>query len=76
MCRYCEQKRKLDQDNTYFDFDNQIEIASGGWTSLYIGVNKENKIVLRACGDGLTDDCVINYCPFCGRKLNLEEKDE
>lgn len=70
MCKYCEQKLRLEEDGYYEKFDNQIEITKGGWTSVYIGIDKNERLVLRACGDDFTDDCLINFCPFCGRKLN------
>jgi hypothetical protein len=74
MCKYCEQKAVIDQYN-YFDlYDNSIKLVDGGWTSLYIGVNAENKIVLRACGDNYTDDFIINFCPICGRDLRIKEE--
>lgn len=70
MCKYCEQKLNFDDYDYYDNFANQIEIAEGGWTGLYIGIDKNKNIVLRACGDAYTDDCIINFCPFCGRKVN------
>lgn len=79
MCKYCEQKLNLTDDGCskyYENYENQIQIADGGWTSLYIGVNQDGKIVLRACGDNYTNDCEINYCPFCGRKLKGEKNEK
>jgi hypothetical protein len=75
MCKYCEQKAVIEYDN-YFDLDdNSIELVNGGWTTLYIGVNAENKIVLRACGaKTVTDDFIINFCPICGRDLRINEE--
>lgn len=74
MCKYCEQKAIVDEYN-YFDlYDNSIELVEGGWTGLYIGVNAENKIVLRASGDNFTDDFIINFCPICGRDLRTKEE--
>jgi len=79
MCKYCEQKAVIEYDN-YFDsisaiYDNSIELVNGGWTTLYIGVNAENEIVLRACGDDFTDDFIINFCPICGRDLRITEEE-
>ena len=72
MCKYCEQKAVIEKDN-YFDlYDNSIELVKGGWTTLYIGVNAENKIVLRARGKTFTDDFIINFCPICGRDLRVK----
>lgn len=69
MCKYCEQKY-----NKRSSCDNEILLADGGWTVLLMAVNSQNKIVLRACGDDYTDDVIINYCPFCGKRINKEEK--
>jgi hypothetical protein len=75
MCKYCEQKAVIEYDIDYFDlYVNSIELVKGGWTTLYIGVNAENKIVLRACGDNYTDDFIINFCPICGRDLRAKEE--
>ena len=74
MCKYCEQKAVIDDDN-YFDLDeNSIELVKGGLTTVYIGVNIENKIVLRASGKSFTDDFIINFCPICGRDLRTKEE--
>ena len=68
QCRFCHQE--LVHDNGYYnEFDNQIELASGGWTALYIGVNEIGEVVMRACGDSFTRDYFPKYCPECGRKL-------
>lgn len=74
MCKYCEQKAVIDYDNYFGLYDNSIELVKGGWTTLYIGVNAENKIVLRACGTSVTDDFIINFCPICGRDLRINEE--
>ena len=72
-CKYCHQTVVID-DNGYFDkFENQIELATGGWTALSIGVDVTGCTVMRACGDGFTDDYKPKYCPECGRKLVGEE---
>lgn len=70
MCKYCEQKyAPLNKGYGDDRYKNQIELVNGGWTSLYIGVNSNNKIVMRACGDDYTNDYYPKYCPECGRKL-------
>lgn len=74
MCKYCEQKAVFENDD-YFDlYDNSIKLVNGEWTTLYIGVNAENKIVLRASGEDYTDDFIINFCPICGRDLRIKEE--
>ena len=73
MCKFCECKyctQEYTESETTTKSQNQIEIASSPWTGLFIGVNEQGKTVLRACGTDYTDDCIINYCPFCGRKLD------
>ena len=72
MCKYCEQKAVIECDNFFEVHDNSIELVKGGWTTLYIGVNAENKIVLRASGKTFTDDFIINFCPICGRDLRIK----
>lgn len=75
MCKYCEQKPSFLEYDRYKDYqehESEMVLATGNWTALYIGADKNGQIVLRAQGDGYTDDCVINYCPFCGRKLKEE----
>ena len=70
MCMFCEQKYNKPRTSFGGWIDNEIKIAGGGWTALFIAVNSHNQIVLRACGDDYTDDVLINYCPFCGAELN------
>lgn len=75
MCKYCEQKAVIECDNFFEVHENSIELVNSGWTTLYMGVNAENKIVLRACGaKTVTDDFIINFCPICGRDLRIKEE--
>lgn len=67
MCKFCE--REYDNTYDYGYIRNQTELVSGGWTTLYIGINSDNRIVMRACGDDYTDDYYPKYCPECGRGL-------
>ena len=67
-CRFCHQKLVLD-NGEYYEWNNEIEIVSGGWTTLYIGVDICGDTVMRACGDGRTRDYYPKYCPECGRSL-------
>ena len=68
-CKFCHQELVL-KDGCYYEFYNQILLASGGWTALYIGVNKTGETVMRASGEDLTDNYYPKYCPECGRKLS------
>lgn len=46
-----------------------MELASGGWTSLYIGIDPNGRTIMRACGDDYTDNYYPKFCPECGRDL-------
>ena len=72
-CKFCHQKPMFYGDNWFDKYESEIELASGGWTGLYIGVNAKGRTVMRACGDDYTDDYLPNYCPECGRKLTEVE---
>lgn len=69
-CAYCHQELVLCRNGYYYEFDNQIELAAGGRTCLYIGVDVDGNTVMRACGDDYTSDYHPKYCPECGRRLN------
>lgn len=69
QCLYCHQKLVLYDDETYFEHENQIELARGGWTGMFIGINAQGDVIMRACGDDYTDDYHPKYCPKCGRRL-------
>ena len=76
MCEYCNQKFVKKKKNEQFNkYDNQVHLVSGGWTSVLMGLNEQGEFVLRGCGEDYTDDIVINYCPFCGRKLTKDKKE-
>lgn len=69
QCKYCHQKPVFDCDGGFWECDNEIVLLSGGWASLYMGVNRNGEVVIRACGDDYADDYLPKYCPECGRKL-------
>ena len=71
-CKYCHQEPVL-LDGDYYNHENQIVIATGPWTVLCIGVDKDGNTVMRACCDDYTDDYYPKYCPECGRKLRKEQ---
>lgn len=73
-CKFCGQTLTIN-DGFYDEMDNQIRIAEGCWTEMYIGVNRSGKVVIRACGADYTEDYIPKYCPECGRKLR-DDKDE
>lgn len=74
-CEFCGQKPVIDGGGYYDSFASQKLLASGGWTSLYIGANSNGDIVMRACGDDYTDDWLPTFCPCCGRKLKEAKND-
>lgn len=75
-CKFCHQTPTFSESliDSWFDkYESQIELASGGWTVMYIGVNEGGDVVMRACGDDYTDDYFPKYCPECGRMLRSRE---
>ena len=54
-CPFCHQKLKLSRHSFYSNSDNEMELASGGWTCLYIGLDPNGRTVMRACGDDYTN---------------------
>ena len=71
MCKYCERKSVLHKGWCIYDTyaDNQEEIATGDYTTLYIAVDNDGRICMRACGDDYTDNYYPKFCPECGAKL-------
>lgn len=67
-CKFCGQNPVIGKYG-YLNTDNEIELASGGYAVMYIGVNENGQIVMRACGEDYTDDYFPKYCPECGRDL-------
>lgn len=68
MCKYCSMKPKL-YDTWYCYYESGIELAEGGWTSLYIGADDEGRVAMWGCGDGETNFYYPKFCPECGRRL-------
>ena len=68
-CPFCHQKLKLSRQSFYSNSDNEMELASGGWTCLYIGLDPNGRTVMRACGDDYTNNYYPKFCPECGRDL-------
>ena len=68
-CKFCNMTPTIDKDWGYDNWDNEISIARGSYTKLYIGVDEKGKVCIRACGDDYTDNYYPKYCPECGRKL-------
>lgn len=72
-CKFCSMTPTI-EDWGYNNWDNEIQLAIGGWTALYIGVDEVGKICMRASGDDYTDNYYPKYCPECGRKLIESEE--
>ena len=68
-CKYCSRKPETSFNGYFYDGDNEEQVASGAWTSMYIGVDERGRLRLTACGDGRAD-YFPKYCPECGRKLD------
>lgn len=63
-CKYCDMKPKSRLDcctgrrEFTGEWDNEIKIADGDWTTMYFGVEANGRIRLTAVGDGRA-----NYYP-------------
>lgn len=68
-CRYCNRKPEFDKSGSFYEWDNEEEIAQGPWTLMYAGVDEKGRMILTASGDGRAV-YYPKYCPECGRKLN------
>lgn len=68
-CEFCLQKPYIGSGGWFVEDENQIMIAKGNWCWMFIGVDKDGEIVMRACGDDYTKDYHPKYCPECGRRL-------
>lgn len=73
-CKFCNMTLSIDKVWGYNKYENDIQLARGGWTVLYIGVDEFGKTCMRACGDDYTNDYYPKYCPECGRKLIESEE--
>lgn len=72
MCKYCNQKKWGKKEKTcYSDYEHRITLDDGGWTGLYMGIDKNDYYYLSAVGEDEAR-CIINYCPMCGRQLKKE----
>lgn len=68
-CGYCNQRKWSKEEKTRdFDSDHRMTLDDGGWTGLYIGIDKDDNFYLSAIGDDEAR-CIISYCPMCGRQL-------
>ena len=67
-CRYCQQKPRFERDGGFYEWDNEIAVAEGGWTAMYIGVDADGAVRLTASGDDRAD-YYPKYCPECGRRI-------
>lgn len=68
MCKYCSRKPFFDRSGSFYDWDNEEEIATGPWTTMHIGVDMRGRLRLTALGDGRAD-YFPKYCPEFGRKI-------
>ena len=81
MCKYCERKPVLDPGLDFYGHDwmrydktkNQEQIAGFGHTVMYMAVDEEGRLCIRAEGEDYTDDYYPKFCPECG--ADLRDKD-
>ena len=72
-CEYCDIKNYQEEYSGNGIFVNRISEGIGSYTFLTMEYCKyDNTWSLVATGDDC-DWVKINYCPFCGRKLNDKE---
>ena len=62
MCRYCETR----------ETGYRGEIGRNTEKNAIYAINKNNELVVNIKGE--QSNILINYCPFCGRKLMEEER--
>lgn len=62
MCKYCQPRKEITP------WDN-IRLAFGDYTSLYLRPTLNGRLVLVAYGEGEAK-YYPKYCPECGRKLD------
>lgn len=67
-CIYCHRKPKFFPDGFFCVSDNEVILESGGWTALYMGVDRHGRVKITASGDDRVD-YYPKFCPECGRKL-------
>lgn len=73
-CKFCSQTPVF-LDGEYYDrYRSSKEFVNSGYEAAYIAANEEGTIVMYVCGDGISDDYPLNYCPECGRYLGEEKK--
>lgn len=69
-CKICGFKPKFYIDGMYNLYESCFDLATGGWTELRAGKDKDGKVIMYGQGDGETNFYYPKYCPECGRKLH------
>lgn len=73
MCEYCEKLKLIDlpeADEGESSFSAHIDHRGSYGLKSYHVLNVSHLLDLGYCGDKYFEaDLLINYCPFCGRKL-------
>lgn len=69
-CKICGLKPQFYSDGTYNRYDSAVELTFGGWTSVYVAKDENDKVYIYGCGDDYTENYYPKYCPECGRKLH------
>ena len=68
-CKYCGRIPAFDSYGWFNDFDNRDTVATGAYSALYIGIDKDGRLIMQGSGDDSTEYYYPKYCPECGRKL-------
>ena len=73
MCRYCNMIPDIhDWNETEFTYSAEEDICDGKYEGCKI-VYYKNKYYIRLTGSYETDSEPISWCPFCGRRLYVED---
>lgn len=71
-CEFCSQTPVI-ANGIYDHFGSAIPYVSSSYEGAYIGANEKGEIIMFVCGDDISDDYPLNYCPECGRKLKEDK---
>ena len=63
MCEYCEQGKAICKQNRT---ELGIEFSSGECKLMAYGLDRNNW--------DISVNCNINFCPMCGKRINLNNK--
>ena len=67
MCEYCSRKPEF-CGNEFYQWHNEEMIDGDNYTLIAIGVDRNGRLIIRACGEGEAY-YYPKFCPECGREL-------